>query len=344
MTRIVLVTGVAGFIGYHTALRLLDRGDDVVGLDNLNDYYDVSLKAARLRLLQEHARFRFLRADLVDRDAVEEAFTANPFTEVVHLAAQVGVRASVDTPRLYVDSNVVGFLHILECCRHYAVRHLVYASSSSVYGGNTKVPYGVRDGADHPINLYAATKRCNELMAHTYSHLFCLPTTGLRFFTVYGPWGRPDMAIFRFAHAIVEGRPLDVFNGGDMERDFTFIDDIVEGVLRVLDQPPARDEGWNANAPSPERSSAPYRLYNIGNASPVRLMDVIEALEAALGRLAQKNLLPMQPGDMRATHADVTDLVREVGYRPTTDLRVGIQAFVDWFCTYYGFEQRGQRP
>ena len=338
MARTVLVTGAAGFIGFHTALRLLERGEIVVGLDNLNDYYDVALKQARLGILREREGFHFRRADLVDRDAVEAVFAGHNITEVVHLAAQVGVRASVEAPRAYVDSNIVGFLHVLEGCRDYAIRHLVYASSSSVYGCNSKVPYAARDGADHPMSFYAATKRSNELMAHTYSHLFGLPTTGLRFFTVYGPWGRPDMAMFRFAHAIVEGRPLDVFNDGDMERDFTFIEDVVEGLLRVLERAPSADEHWNANAPSPERSSAPYRLYNIGNSSPVRLMDVIEALEVALGRRASKNFLPMQAGDMRATHAEVGDLVRDVGYHPSTDIRAGIQTFVDWFCGYYGVE------
>lgn len=334
--RTVLVTGVAGFIGFHTAEHLLARGDAVVGLDSLNTYYDVSLKEARLDRLRGREGFRFLRTDLVDREALEDAFTNNPISDVVHLAAQVGVRASLEAPRVYVDSNVVGFLNILECCRHHAVRHLVYASSSSVYGGSAKVPYRVRDGADHPINLYAATKRANELMAHSYSHLFGLPTTGLRFFTVYGPWGRPDMAMFRFARAILEGEPLDIYNGGDMERDFTFVVDVVDALLRVLDRVPSRDASWDAEAPSPGSSSAPYRLYNIGNALPVRLTEVIDALEAALGRRARRNLLPMHPGDMRATHADVTDLEREIGYRPATDLRVGIQAFVDWFVDYYG--------
>ena len=339
MPRTVLVTGAAGFIGFHTALRLLRRGDHVVGLDNLNDYYDVTLKEDRLRLLRAHASFSCVWADLVDAEAVNATFCSHDIGEVVHLAAQVGVRASVEAPRAYVDSNVVGFLNVLESCRHHAVRHLVYASSSSVYGGNTKVPYSVHDRADHPISLYAATKRSNELMAHSYSHLFCLPTTGLRFFTVYGPWGRPDMALFLFARAIVEGRPIDVFNKGDMARDFTFVDDVVEGVVRALDKVAQPDPDWRSDAPDPASSAAPYRIYNIGNDAPVRLMDVIEALESALGRSAQKNLLPRQLGDMRVTHADVDDLQRDVGYRPATDLRAGIRAFADWFCDYYGVER-----
>ena len=338
MPRTVLVTGAAGFIGFHTALRLLRQGDHVVGFDNLNDYYDVTLKEDRLRELAAHVGFTSVRADLVDAEAVAAVFGSADIRQVVHLAAQVGVRASVEAPRAYVDSNVVGFLNVLECCRHHSVQHLVYASSSSVYGGNTAVPFSVHDRVDHPISLYAATKRSNELMAHSYSHLFGLPTTGLRFFTVYGPWGRPDMALFLFAHAIVEGRPINVFNNGDMVRDFTFVDDVVEGVVRALDRVPRPDDEWSSDAPDPASSSAPYRLYNVGNDAPVRLQDVIEALESALGRSAQKNLLPQQPGDMRVTHADVHDLQRDVGYRPTTELRVGIRAFADWFCDYYGVE------
>jgi UDP-glucuronate 4-epimerase len=336
MPRTVLVTGAAGFIGFHTALRLLRRGDHVIGFDNLNDYYDVTLKEDRLRELEAHDAFAGVRADLVDAQAIADVFRSFDVGLVVHLAAQVGVRASVEAPRAYVDSNVVGFLNVLECCRHHEVRHLVYASSSSVYGANTAVPFSVRDRVDHPISLYAATKRSNELMAHSYSHLFGLPTTGLRFFTVYGPWGRPDMALFLFAQAIVEGRPIEVFNNGDMERDFTFVDDIVEGVVRALDRPPLPDRDWNSDAPDTASSSAPYRLYNIGNDAPVRLLDVIEALESALGQTAQKTFLPQQLGDMRVTHADVNDLQRDVGYRPRTKLRDGVRAFADWFCDYYG--------
>lgn len=336
MPRTVLVTGAAGFIGFHTALRLLRRGDHVIGFDNLNDYYDITLKEARLRELEAHGAFTGVRADLVDAEAIADVFRSFDVALVVHLAAQVGVRASVEAPRAYVDSNVVGFLNVLECCRHHAVRHLVYASSSSVYGANTAVPFSVRDRVDHPISLYAATKRSNELMAHSYSHLFGLPTTGLRFFTVYGPWGRPDMALFLYAQAIVEGRPIEVFNNGDMERDFTFVDDIVEGCVRTLDRPPGPDGDWNSDAPDTASSSAPYRLYNIGNDAPVRLLDVIEALESALGRAAQKTFRPQQLGDMRVTHADVNDLQRDVGYRPTTKLRDGVRAFADWFCDYYG--------
>lgn len=338
MSRTVLVTGAAGFIGFHTALRLLRRGHRVVGFDNLNDYYDVSLKENRLRKLEEHAGFTNVRADLVDAEALAEVFRASDIRLVIHLAAQVGVRASVKAPRAYVDSNVVGFLNVLECCRRHSVEHLVYASSSSVYGSNTTVPFSVHDGVDHPINLYAATKRSNELMAHSYSHLFALPTTGLRFFTVYGPWGRPDMALFLFARSIVKGRPIDVFNSGDMARDFTFIDDVVEGIVRVLDKPPESDDAWSSQTPDPASSSAPYRLYNIGNGTPVRLLAMIEALESALGRSAQKNFLPQQPGDMQVTHADVEDLWRDVGYRPATKLSEGVQAFADWFCEYYGVQ------
>jgi UDP-glucuronate 4-epimerase len=335
MSRTVLVTGAAGFIGFHTALRLLRRGDHVIGFDNLNDYYDVTLKEDRLRELEAHDAFTGVRADLVEAEAVAEVFRSFDVGLVVHLAAQVGVRASVEAPRAYVESNVVGFLNVLECCRHHEVRHLVYASSSSVYGANTAVPYSVHASVDHPISLYAATKRSNELMAHSYSYLFGLPTTGLRFFTVYGPWGRPDMALFLFAQAIVDGRPIDVFNNGDMVRDFTFVDDVAEGVVRALDRVPRPDDGWRTVAPDPATSSAPYQLYNVGNDSPVRLLDVIKELEAALGRPAQIRFLPQQPGDMRVTHADVDDLQRDVGYRPTTNLRSGIRAFAQWFCDYY---------
>lgn len=338
MPRTILVTGAAGFIGYHTALRLLQRGDHVIGFDNLNDYYDVELKHARLRKLEAYASFCDVRADLVDGEAVDATFRAHPIDEVIHLAAQVGVRASVETPRAYVDSNILGFLHVLEGCRHYGARQLVYASSSSVYGASTRVPYCVGDHASHPISLYAATKRSNELMAHSYAHLFGLPTTGLRFFTVYGPWGRPDMALFVFARAIVEGRPLELFNGGDMVRDFTFVDDAVDAILRVLDDPPATDSGWDSSASDPATSAAPYRLYNVGNDAPVDLTRVIEELEQALGRKADRRLLPAQPGDMRVTHANIERLHRATAYRPDTDLRAGIRAFADWFCNYYRVE------
>lgn len=339
MSRTVLVTGAAGFIGFHTALRLLRRGDHVVGVDNLNDYYDVTLKEDRLRTLESYSRFTCMRADLGDSDALTNIFCAADIGHVVHLAAQVGVRSSVQAPRQYVDSNIIGFLNVLECCRHHSVQHLVYASSSSVYGGNTAVPFSVHDRVDHPLSLYAATKRSNELMAHSYSHLFNLPTTGLRFFTVYGPWGRPDMAVFLFARAIIENQPIDVFNNGDMVRDFTFVDDVVEGIVHVLERIPLPDEHWSSDVPHPASSSAPYRLYNIGNDAPVRLLDVIAELESALGRSARKNFLPQQPGDMRVTHANVHDLQRDVGYRPTTKLREGIRAFADWFCDYYGVQR-----
>lgn len=334
MPGTVLVTGATGFIGFHTSLKLLARGERVVGFDNLNDYYDVALKEARLELLEKHANFHTIRADLIDEGAVQETFSHYNIDEVIHLAAQVGVRTSVHSPRMYIDSNIVGFLNVLESCREHKVRHLVYASSSSVYGSNTKVPYSVQDRADHPINLYAATKRSNELMAHSYAHLFGLPTTGLRFFTVYGPWGRPDMAIFLFARAIVEGRPLDVFNHGDMMRDFTFVGDVVEGIVRVLANAPRRDSEKPATS-SFVGSLAPYRLYNIGNDAPVRLLDVIEELEIALDRKAAMNLLPRQQGDMRMTHADVSSLKHDINYHPSTTLRVGIREFVDWFRSYY---------
>lgn len=331
----VLVTGVAGFIGFHLAKRLLERGDNIVGLDNLNDYYDVSLKKARLGLLESRANFRFVRLDLADRQAMEQLFAAERFDRVVHLAAQAGVRYSLANPHAYVDSNLVGFMNILEGCRRYPVEHLVYASSSSVYGANTKLPFSVHDNVDHPVSLYAATKKANELMAHTYSHLYGLPTTGLRFFTVYGPWGRPDMALFKFTRAILAGEPIDVYNHGHMQRDFTYIDDIVEGVVRVLDRVPSGNSNWDGAKPDPGTSRAPYRIYNIGNHRPVELLYLIELLEGALGRRAERRLLPMQPGDVPATFADIEDLARDTGFAPTTPIEEGVPKFVAWYREYY---------
>jgi UDP-glucuronate 4-epimerase len=331
----LLVTGTAGFIGFHTARRLLARGDEVVGLDNVNDYYDVSLKEARLAQLTPHSAFSFHRLDLADRGGITELFARGRFDVVIHLAAQAGVRYSLTNPEAYVDSNLVGFLNILEGCRHHGVKHLVYASSSSVYGANTRMPFSVHDNVDHPVSLYAASKKANELMAHAYSHLYGLPTTGLRFFTVYGPWGRPDMALFLFTKAILEGRPIDVFNEGRMQRDFTYIDDIVEGVIRTADRPAAPNTGWSGTEPDPGTSSAPYRVYNIGNHQPVELLHLIAVLEQCLGRTAQKNLLPMQPGDVPATYADVEDLARDVGFHPATPIEDGVRRFVDWYRTYY---------
>jgi len=331
----VLVTGCAGFIGMYVAERLLARGDEVVGLDNLNAYYDPSLKEARLARLLPHPAFRFHRLDLADREAMAALFAQGGFERVVHLAAQAGVRYSLRNPHAYTDSNVSGFLNVLEGCRHNACEHLVFASSSSVYGANRKLPFSVHDPTDHPVSLYAATKKANELMAHTYSHLFRLPVTGLRFFTVYGPWGRPDMSLFLFTRAILEGQPIEVFNHGEMERDFTYIDDIVEGVVRVLDRVPAADAAADMLHPDPAVSDAPYRLYNIGNHSPVKLMVFIGTLERALGRPAQKKLLPMQPGDVPATYADVADLQADVGFAPGTRLEDGIARFVAWYRDYY---------
>jgi UDP-glucuronate 4-epimerase len=334
----ILVTGVAGFIGYHLAARLLDRGEAVVGLDNLNDYYDPGLKRDRLGRLQDRRGFSFVRLDLADREAMAELFARHRFRRVVHLAAQAGVRYSIENPWSYIDSNVQGFMTILEGCRHHPVEHLVYASSSSVYGLNTRMPFSVHHNVDHPVSLYAATKKANELMAHTYAHLYGIPTTGLRFFTVYGPWGRPDMALFKFTKAILEGRPIDVYNHGRMRRDFTYIGDIVEGVVRVLDRIPEPNQQWSGDAPDPGSSPAPYRLYNIGNNNPVELMDFIAAIEDALGRQAEKRLLPMQPGDVPATYADVEDLARDVGFHPATPIREGIRRFVDWYREYYGVD------
>ncbi len=344
----LLVTGAAGFIGYHVARALVARGDQVVGLDNLNDYYDVRLKEDRLQALRDfcdNARppgsFRFVRADLADRSSMEQLFADQAFDGVVHLAAQAGVRYSLDHPHAYVESNLVGFIHILEGCRQQGVQHLVYASSSSVYGANTRMPFSVHDNVDHPLSLYAASKKANELMAHTYSHLYNLPTTGLRFFTVYGPWGRPDMSPFLFARAILAGEPLKVFNYGQHRRDFTYIDDIVEGVLRTLDHPAQPNPAWRSDAPDPASSRAPWRIYNIGNQQPVALLDYIETLERHLGCTTEKELLPMQPGDVPDTFADVDALSRDVGYRPATPLDTGVARFVAWYRDYYGLHNNG---
>ncbi len=331
----VLVTGAAGFIGYHVAQRLLARGDTVVGLDNLNGYYDPVLKQARLALLTPHQGFRFTGMDLVDRGGLERLFAAERFTGVVHLAAQAGVRHSLTHPHAYVDANVTGFLNVLEPARQAHTAHFVFASSSSVYGLNTTMPFSTHQGVNHPVSLYAATKRANELMAHSYSHLYGLPTTGLRFFTVYGPWGRPDMALFQFTRAIIAGLPIDVYNHGKMQRDFTYIDDIAEGVVRVLDRPATADACWSPTKPDPASSSAPFRLYNIGNHQPVELLDFIRAIEAALGKKAALNFLPLQPGDVQATSADVDDLASDVGFAPRTPVAEGVAKFVDWYRTYY---------
>lgn len=330
-----LVTGAAGFIGYHVAKKLLDRGDSVVGLDNLNDYYSVQLKQDRLARLLPSAHFQFQRLDVADQRTMAQLFAEHQPEVVIHLAAQAGVRYSLENPRAYVDSNVVGFLNILEGCRAVRARHLVYASSSSVYGANTRMPFSEHDAVDHPVSLYAATKKANELMAHTYAHLFGLPCTGLRFFTVYGPWGRPDMALFLFTQAILKGEAIQVFNSGNMRRDFTYIDDIVEGVVRSADKPATADPGWNSDTPDPATSSAPYRLYNIGNNQPVELLRLIAALETSLGRRAVKSLQPMQPGDVPATYADVSELAHDVGFRPATPIETGVAQFVQWYRNYY---------
>jgi UDP-glucuronate 4-epimerase len=336
----ILVTGAAGFIGFHTATRLLQRGDTVVGLDSLSDYYDVSLKEARLAQLRQHGGFRFEHLDVADRTRMPALFAREKFDRVVHLAAQAGVRYSLENPHAYVDANLVGFMNILEGCRHNPVQHLVYASSSSVYGANTAMPFAVHDNVDHPVSLNAATKKANELMAHCYSHLYRIPTTGLRFFTVYGPWGRPDMALFLFTKAILEGRPIEVFNHGKMQRDFTYIDDIVEGVVRVMDTVATPNASWSGDEPDPATSKAPYRLYNIGNNSPVQLGEMIALVEDTLGIKAQKLMRDMQPGDVPATYADVDDLVRDVGFKPATPLAEGIRRFVEWYKNYYGVDQR----
>jgi UDP-glucuronate 4-epimerase len=331
----ILVTGVAGFIGFHVSQRLLARGDTVIGLDSVNNYYDVRLKEDRLAMLAKQEQFSFNRLDLADRSGMEAVFAREKPERVIHLAAQAGVRYSLTNPHAYIDSNLVGFLHILEGCRHHQVQHLVYASSSSVYGANTKMPFSIHDNVDHPVSLYAASKKANELMAHTYSHLYDLPTTGLRFFTVYGPWGRPDMALFIFTKAILEGRPIDVYNYGKMRRDFTYIDDIVEGVIRVTDHLPQSNPEWTGMKPDPGTSKARYKVYNIGNNKPVELMYFIEALENCLGKKAEKRLLPMQPGDVPETCADVDDLMNDVGFRPETPVTTGIARFVEWYRSYY---------
>ncbi|MFO0775413.1 MAG: NAD-dependent epimerase [Nitrospiraceae bacterium] len=331
----ILVTGAAGFIGFHTTKRLLKRGDTVVGLDNLNDYYDVRLKEARLEQLTPHKNFRFVKMDLADRDGMKKLFAESGVRRVIHLAAQAGVRYSLVNPHAYTDSNVTGFLNILEGCRHQKLDHLVFASTSSVYGGNTHMPFSVHDNVDHPVSLYAATKKANELMAHCYAHLYRLPCTGLRFFTVYGPWGRPDMALFLFTKAILEGKPIDVFNHGKMQRDFTYVEDIVEGVVRALDRVAQPSADWTGETPDPGTSNAPYRLYNIGNNKPVELLRFIEVLEQTLGKKAEKRMLPLQAGDVPATYADVDDLMRDVGFKPSTPIESGIARFVEWYRDYY---------
>lgn len=332
----ILVTGAAGFIGSATVLRLLARGDVVVGIDNHNDYYDPAIKEARLRRHADDPNYQHLRIDLQDGKAVQECFKKFRPQRVINLAAQAGVRYSIENPLAYINSNIVGFAHVLEGCRHHNVEHLVYASTSSVYGANTEMPFSVHQNVDHPLSLYAATKKSNELMAHSYSHLYGLPTTGLRFFTVYGPWGRPDMALFQFTKAILAGKPIQVFNYGKHRRDFTYVDDIVEGVIRVLDQPARENADWSGDHPDPGSSKAPWRVYNIGNNRPVELNDYISSLEDALGRKAEKQLLPLQPGDVPDTYADVTELVEQFGYKPATSVREGIGRFVDWYLDYYG--------
>ncbi|MHC1704322.1 MAG: NAD-dependent epimerase [Tenuifilaceae bacterium] len=346
----ILVTGTAGFIGFHLAKRLLERGDEVIGLDCINDYYDVNLKYSRLeitginrdeieygRLVQstKFKNYKFIKLKLEDREAILELFKNEKFDKVCNLAAQAGVRYSIEIPFTYIDSNIVGFINILEGCRHSSIKHLVYASSSSVYGLNETMPFSTHHNVDHPISLYAASKKSNELMAHTYSYLYELPTTGLRFFTVYGPWGRPDMALFLFTKAIFEGKPIDVFNNGEMQRDFTYVDDIVEGIVRVIDNPSVVDNKWTGNDPDPSSSKAPYKIYNIGNSNPVKLLDFIEAIEESLGKKAIKNFLPLQNGDVPATWADVDDLVRDLDYKPKTNVNEGIRKFVNWYNNYY---------
>lgn len=345
-----LITGTAGFIGYHLAKKLLERGDEVVGIDNINDYYDVNLKYSRLEdtgierdKIEWHNKvisstfpsYSFVRMNLEDKEEMMELFKSEGFDVVVNLAAQAGVRYSLTNPDAYMQANIIGFLNILEACRHYPVKHLVYASSSSVYGSNTQMPFSIHHNVDHPVSLYAASKKSNELMAHTYSHLFNIPTTGLRFFTVYGPWGRPDMALFLFTDAILNGEPIQVFNEGKMKRDFTYVDDIVEGVIRVSDSPASKNENYSSDEPDPGTSYAPYRVYNIGNSNPVLLMDFIKAIENTLEKEAIKNLLPMQPGDVPASHADVEDLIQDVGYKPATPIQEGIDSFLAWYRSYY---------
>jgi UDP-glucuronate 4-epimerase len=332
----ILVTGAAGFIGFHIALKMLESGRQVAGLDNINDYYDVRLKRDRLSLLAKYPNFKFLLLDLEDHVSIEKLFDENSFDIVVHMAAQAGVRYSIENPRAYIHSNVDGFLSILEACRHSGVNHLVYASSSSVYGANEKTPFSVHDCVDHPVSIYAATKKANELMAHTYSHLYGIPSTGLRFFTVYGPWGRPDMALFLFTRSILAGEPIKVFNNGLMSRDFTYIDDAVDAILRLIDHPPAADSKWDALSPDPSTSYAPYRIYNIGNNNPVKLIEFISVIEDCLQMKAQKEFLPMQPGDVPETYAEIQETARNFGFSPSTSLRVGIAHFITWYKQYYG--------
>lgn len=346
----ILITGTAGFIGYHLARRLIERGDQVIGLDSINDYYDVLIKYGRLsetgiaqdqieynRLIasERYDNYQFIQLNLEDKSNLDALFAEQKFDRICNLAAQAGVRYSLINPKAYIDSNIVGFINILEACRHHDIEHLAYASSSSVYGLNESLPFSTSDNVDHPVSLYAASKKSNELMAHTYSHLFGLPTTGLRFFTVYGPWGRPDMALFLFTKAILEDKPIDVFNHGKMQRDFTYIDDIVEGVVRVIDNPPQGKTNWSGQKPDPSCSKAPYKIYNIGNSSPVELMDFIEAIEQTLGRQAQKNMMPIQPGDIPATWADVADLVEDLDYQPDTPIRIGVERFISWYKDFY---------
>lgn len=332
----VLVTGVAGFIGSALALRLLERGDEVIGIDNINDYYDINLKLARLENLNGFKSFKFLKLDISERSEIESLFAREKFHKVMHLAAQAGVRYSITNPHAYINSNIVGFVNILEGCRYHDVKHLVYASSSSVYGANTKIPFSIHDNVDHPVSLYAASKKSNELMAHTYSHLYDIPTTGLRFFTVYGPWGRPDMSLFMFTRNILDGKPINVFNYGNHRRDFTYIDDIVEGVIRVIDKPAKTNSSWDGNKPDSGSSLAPYRIYNIGNQNPVNLLTFIETLEKCLGKQAIKNFMPLQAGDIPDTYADVSELVDDLGYKPNTELEHGINNFVKWYKDFYG--------
>ena len=332
----ILLTGCAGFIGFHLSRRLLEEGCPVVGLDNLNSYYDVKLKKDRLKILLEYKPFSFVKASLEDRQSIAALFKANAFSKVIHLAAQAGVRYSLENPHAYADSNLTGFLNILEGCRNQRVEHLIFASSSSVYGANTRKPFSVHHNVDHPVSLYAATKKANELMAHTYSHLYGLPVTGLRFFTVYGPWGRPDMALFKFTRAILEGKPVKIFNYGQMKRDFTYIDDIVEGVYRLIDRIPEPNQAWDGDAPDPASSYAPYRIYNIGNNKPEDLMHFLAVLEKALGKKAIKEFLPLQPGDVVETYADIVDLYQAIGFKPVTPIEVGIEKFVKWYRVYYG--------
>ena len=333
----VLVTGAAGFIGFHLTRRLLSNGVHVTGIDDLNPYYDVKLKEDRLQILQAEPNFSFVKSNIAERERLVEIFDARPFDVVVNLAAQAGVRYSLQNPYAYVDANLVGFVNLLECCRHHKTPHLVFASSSSVYGANTRMPFSVHDNVDHPVSLYAATKKSNELLAHSYSHLYGLGCTGLRFFTVYGPWGRPDMALFLFTKAIYDGQPIQVFNHGKMKRDFTYIDDIVEGVVRVMGRPPQPNPSWDANRPDPGTSYTAYKIYNIGNNQPVELTDFIAAIEAAVGKTARKEMREMQAGDVPATYADIDDLVRDVGFRPDTPLEIGIRRFVEWFRDYYNY-------